>query len=367
LRLEAGMAARAPPEPENDSFPGLADDATVRRAAPPGFIHLGVAKEIYTVLKELGSDPEQVIESADLDPRLFAHPDNLIPVSALGRLLVLCVERTNCPHFGLLVGQKSTLRSLRTVGMLMRSSETFGEAVRGMNAHLRVQNRGAVTQLEVEGDVVVFSYSLYDPSGMGAIQILDSALATAVKVFRELCGPEFVPTEILIPRRQPAAVIAHSTFFRAPVRFNQESAAVVFPAAWLKHPLAGADPIIRRALELQIVGCEDACPPDLKDELRRLLRSELVKARRSASDIARQLAIHRRTLNRHLKAEGTGFKTVADEVRFGIASQLLGDTDLPLVEISAALDFSEPAAFTRAFHRWSGATPSSWRADMKYS
>jgi AraC-like DNA-binding protein len=224
-----------------------------------------------------------------------------------------------------------------------------------------------VTQLEVEGDVAVFSYSLYDPSGMGAIQLLDSALATAVKVFRELCGPEFVPTEILIPRRQPAAVLPHSTFFRAPVRFNQESAAVVFPAAWLKHPLAGANPFIRRALELQIVGCEDACPTDLKDELRRLLRSELVKARRSASDIARHLAIHRRTLNRHLKAEGTGFKTVADEVRFGIARQLLGDTDLPLVEIAAALDFSEPAAFTRAFHRWSGATPSSWRADMKHS
>jgi len=70
-------------------------------------------------------------------------------------------------------------------------------------------------------------------------------------------------------------------------------------------------------------------------------------------------------LNRYLKAEGTAFRTVADEVRFGIARQLLEDTDLPLVEIAAALDFSEPAAFTRAFHRWSGSTPSAWRANTK--
>jgi hypothetical protein len=87
------MAARAPPELEDPLSLKPGEDATVRRAAPPGFIHLGVAKEIYSVLRDLGADPEGVIEEADLDPRLFEHADNLIPVSALGRLLLLCVER----------------------------------------------------------------------------------------------------------------------------------------------------------------------------------------------------------------------------------------------------------------------------------
>jgi len=71
----------------------------------------------------------------------------------------------------------------------------------------------------------------------------------------------------------------------------------------------------------------------------------------------------------HLCAERTGCPHFgllvgqsADEIRYGIARQLLFDTDLPLVQISAALDFSEAAAFTRAFRRWSGAAPSTWRA-----
>jgi AraC-like DNA-binding protein len=313
----------------------------------------------------LGADPEHVIEEAGLDPRLFDHPDNLIAVGALGRLLLLCVERTRCPHFGLLVGQKSTLESLRAVGMLMRYSDTLGDAIRSINDHLRIQHRGAVTQLEVEGDVAWFSYSLYDPSGSGAIQIIDGALATAIQVFRELCGPDLTPTEVLIPRKPPVDASPYHALYRAPVRFNQESGVLVFPAHWLERRIPGAAPIIRRALELQIVGYEDACPPDLKDELRRLLRAELVKARSNASEVARRLSIHRRTLNRHLRAEGTGFKTLADEVRFLIARQLLEDTDLPLIDIAAVLDFSEPAAFTRAFHRWSGTTPSTWRADTR--
>lgn len=359
------MATRGSAESVSVPPVPFTDHARLRRPALPGFIHLGVAKEIYAVLKELGVDPERVIEEAGSDPRHFACPDNLISIVALGRLLLLSVERTRCPHFGLLVGQRSTLESMGVLGALMRCSNTFGDAVRSIDAHLRVQNRGAITQLEIGRDDAIFSYAHYDPSGAGAVQILEGALATSVQVFRELCGPEFVPSEVLIPRRQPSDIAPYGRLFRAPVRFNQEAATIVFASRWLSHPLAGADPVLRRALEYQIVGCEDACPPDLKDELRRLLRAELVKTRSSASEIAHRLSIHRRTLSRHLKAEGASFKTVADEVRFGIARQLLEDTDLPLVEIAAALDFSEPAAFTRAFHRWSAAAPSVWRAQMK--
>jgi AraC-like DNA-binding protein len=54
-----------------------------------------------------------------------------------------------------------------------------------------------------------------------------------------------------------------------------------------------------------------------------------------------------------------------DEVRFEVARHLVVDTNMPLVQISAVLDFSEPAAFTRAFQRWSGVSPSQLRSQQK--
>ena len=81
--------------------------------------------------------------------------------------------------------------------------------------------------------------------------------------------------------------------------------------------------------------------------------------------MARQLEMHKRTLNRYLKAAGTGFRAVADGVRFEVARHLVVDTGIPLAQISAALDFSEPAAFTRAFERWSGVSPSRLRSQQK--
>jgi AraC-like DNA-binding protein len=333
--------------------------------ASAGHMHLGVAKEIFSVLAELGADPEQVIAEAGLDPRLFADGANLISVSALGRLLTLCVGRTNCPHFGLLVGQKASLASLRLVGSLMRHSPTVGEALRNLERHLPVQNRGAVVRLDVHDEVAILSYCPYDPGVESAAQQAEGALATTVNALRALCGPEWAPSEVLLPRAAPVNQEPYRRFFRAPLRFDQEVAAVVFPARWLEQPIAGADPVLQRLLQERVSELEAASGPNLSDELRRVLRIELTRMQCSAAYVAGRFSIHRRTLNRRLSAEGSGFKALAGEVRFEIARQLLADTTLSIAQVSAVLEYSEPAAFTRAFQRWSGATPSAWRAQQR--
>src|SRR3954462_11405210 len=261
-----------PSPPSRDWY--LADDGP-ERPAPRGFIHLGVAKELYGALQDLGADPEALTAEAGLDPRLFDSPRNLISVFVLGNFLHLCAERTNCPHIGLLAGQRATLDSLRLVGSLMRASETLGSALQALETHLKIQNRGAVVHMAVESGVAVLSFAPYEPMGKGAGYICEGGLATAVRMVRELCVPGWAPTEVLIPRREPADAGPYRRFFRAPVRFNEETAAVVFPAGLLSWRLPGAHPSARTALEQQILELERAALPDLVDALRRLVRAEL--------------------------------------------------------------------------------------------
>jgi AraC-like DNA-binding protein len=100
----------------------------------------------------------------------------------------------------------------------------------------------------------------------------------------------------------------------------------------------------------------------LTRDLRRLLRTELLRDSCSAATVARLFSMHRRTLSRHLRIEGLAFRQVANEVRFEIACELLANTDMELSQIATVLRYSEPSAFTRAFRRWSGQAPSAWRA-----
>ncbi|ACL58807.1 transcriptional regulator, AraC family [Methylobacterium nodulans ORS 2060] len=112
--------------------------------------------------------------------------------------------------------------------------------------------------------------------------------------------------------------------------------------------------------------CPEALiPVDMTDELHQRLRATMTEKPLTAQQVAQMMGIHRRTLSRRLKSEGTSFTQVADETRLSIAKQLLADTTLSLAQISAALEFSEPAAFTHAFRRWTGTTPSAWRKEHR--
>ena len=115
--------------------------------------------------------------------------------------------------------------------------------------------------------------------------------------------------------------------------------------------------LIRRADEPQF---SHGCGP-LTEDVRRVLRTELLKDTCSAATIARIFSMHRRTLHRHLRTEGFAFRQVANQIRFEIACELLENTDMALGQIAAVLKYSELSAFTRAFRRWSGQTPSAWR------
>ena len=100
----------------------------------------------------------------------------------------------------------------------------------------------------------------------------------------------------------------------------------------------------------------------LAEDLRRVLRTELLRGTCSATTVARLFSMHRRTLNRHLRTEGLAFRQVANQIRFEIACELLENTDMALSQVAAVLRYSELSAFTRAFRRWSGQTPSAWRS-----
>ena len=76
--------------------------------------------------------------------------------------------------------------------------------------------------------------------------------------------------------------------------------------------------------------------------------------------VARALGVSRQTLYRRLKAEGTTFEKLLDGLRHRLASRLLGE-GMAVKDIAYRLGFSDPAAFSRAFKRWTGASPSASR------
>jgi AraC-like DNA-binding protein len=214
----------------------------------------------------------------------------------------------------------------------------------------------------VRGGVATLDYAIYATGVEASDQIYDGALAISSNALRTLCGPDWHPTEVLFCHSKPADASPFRRVFDGPLRFDAEQTAIVFPVTWLAHRLCGADSAVYRRLERRVGALKEQADDDPVAALRRLLRTLLLGGSGSVANVAKHLAMHRRTLNRRLEARGTSVHELVEEIRFEVARQLVELTRMPLVEISAALGYADPSAFTRAFRRWSGITPSEWRA-----
>jgi AraC-like DNA-binding protein len=313
---------------------------------------------VPALLCQLGVDPASVLGAAGLDATALALANNTIPYAAFGRLFEEGVKQTRCDSLGLRIGRCWNLSAMGLVGQLVRNSSTLRDGLQLAIVYHHLNSHGGVAFLRERGAMVEFGYAIYYRGVRGADQIYDGVLAALVNYMRELCGTSWVPTEVLVAHAPPDDVSPYHRLFKSPVRFNSEMNALRFSTRWLDRPVAGADSRTLRDLE-KLAG---AFPqPDLIEKLQRSLRVLLLSGVTSGDVMADVLAMHRRTLNRRLKAHGTTFREVLDDVRFEAASQLLSETQLALDDIAVALGYAGLSPFTRAFRRRWGVSPGQWR------
>ena len=335
---------------------------SARRSAD-GIVRVGPAVAIPSVLRSLGAEPSELLAELGLDLGLLDDPENTISFAARGHLASHCVARTGCQHFGLLVGQQAGLSSLGLVGILVRHSPDVGTALRALVRFFHLHAQGGLFTLTVENDLATLDYAIYQPGVKGADQLGDGAVTMAFNIMRELGGAGWNATEIRLARRKPEDVGPYRRYFRTPLRFDAGQDALVFTANCLSRRLFGDDPELARLLEKQIRALEATHVEDFPEQIRRVLRTALLTGHSSAGQVAALFGVHGRTLHRRLSTFGTSFQELVDDGRFAIAGQLLEHSALDVGQVAATLGYSEPSAFTRAFRRWSGVSPTHWRAE----
>jgi AraC-like DNA-binding protein len=327
-----------------------------------GDVRIGPLMALPEVLAELGVAPRRAFARAAIAPRLFRDPESRIPFGALAHLLTVCADMTGCGHFGLLVGERFRLQDLGDIGHLMRHSATVGEALRALLLHLHLHDRGAVPiLLEVAPSSVLLGYSAYGQSATSMAQIYDAAIAIGYRSLQEICGPTWLPTRVQFSHARPTGTATFRRIFPARLRFDAEACGVVFKSSWLEQPIAGTDPSLRHMLSRTIARARDHAAMSFAEQVESALPKFVLNGATSADDVARFFGIHQRTLRKRLRQDGTNLQKLVDRTRFGLARQLLLDTELPVMEIAAALHYSDPNVFSRAFRNWAGASPRQWR------
>ena len=124
----------------------------------------------------------------------------------------------------------------------MMNAPDVGRALEDLVHYLGLHDRGGVATFEVRDGTALLGFTVIEPETQAVDQICDLSMAVARNLMRGLCGPKWVPSQVLLPRKPPADPTPWTRVFNSPVQFNAGQCALAFPSRWLAHPVAVGEP-----------------------------------------------------------------------------------------------------------------------------
>jgi AraC-like DNA-binding protein len=316
-------------------------------------------------LKTLGYDPVPFLQVQGIGRDMLIDPDATVPMSACVGLLADGVRATGDDNLGLHVAERAELGSFDVHFYAMVSSPTLGAAFERVCRYQRLIHETSQVRLERSGDRVVLSHRL--AGGMAAPrQTAELLLAAWVRAGRVAARTRWNPAEVRFAHRAPHDSREHERFFGAPPRFATSENALVLPAALLELPCRRKDPSLLSLLDRYAADrLGGAGAATFADRVRGALSDTLQDGNVTARTVAARLNVSVRTLHRALAAEGTSYMRLLDQLRLDIAERQLRDDRMSVAEVGFLVGFSEISAFHRAFKRWTGRTPVTFRAEAR--
>ena len=195
--------------------------------------------------------------------------------------------------------------------------------------------------------------------------LIDAAFATFVELGRRGSRVHIIPRGVELARPESGHK-ALADFFGCPVRFGAERNALVFDVVDLNRPFPGHNPELLEILNPVLIAAlaEATAPPTISHQVKGALKRILASGRPEMVEVAREIGMSERTLQRRITEEGTSFRQLMLETRQEVVRHLLIEPSIEIEEIAGLLGYEDTNSFYRAFRSWEGTTPARWRASQ---
>ena len=329
------------------------------------WVRSGVLAGTAQLLAELGVNADALAAECGLDRAALGLPDLPVPGEALVGFFETAAERSGCEDFGIRLASRQDLSVLGPLWMTMRSAQTVRAALQVLAEFFVSHTNGAVVGFEPQaaGSGVV-SYALRAGVSARDRQTIELGLALLCNELRLHCGAAWLPRAALFAHDRPRSVASHRRAFGPHLHFAQERNAVWIDPACLDTPLSGRSLPTHAMLKKLLISRVDGAQA-VASKVEGTMRALMPFADCHRAQVARVTHLSERTLQRRLAEAGTSFQDLRDRVRADIALKYLRQSSLPAAQIAEILGYSEPAAFTRAFRRQHGLTPSEARRSAR--
>lgn len=298
---------------------------------------------------------------------VLEHPDTKIPLTQYHALLETAAEHSD-PFLGLRLGlglldAPYSTSPISGVGHAVRSAPDVRTMLDCASRYIVVHSHACEMAWSLQAGRLEISYRVTDPSLTLRRQDAEFTIGSLFARMQASTHNRFTPLRVDFAHAQPADISLHREIFQCPLRFNQPVNMLVWPGEVLDEPLVTADPRLYQAL---LPGLEEQrrqrlADTDLTTRIGLVIEANLGSGKIGIDDVASELCMSKRTLQRRLQELELEFVELVEEIRQAIATDLISQTSFSLTEIALRLGYNEASSFTRAFRRWTGLTPLKYR------
>ena len=302
-----------------------------------------------------------LLRRAGLPANLFEQEKIYVTTAEVFAIWRTVAEMNPDPGFGLKLGTEIRFERSHPVSIAGVCSRTFGDALQRLARYkqltcpeeIRVHRKARETSVE---------FFFIEAREAQPDIMVDLGLSWILCVGQRGSDGEIKPLRLELTRtvKHRALLEKH---FGCRVRFNADRDALVFRSSDLDRPFVTQNDELLKIIgthldsELQAGKASNSLGEQVKQTLRQLLAGR----RPTLLDVAQELGLSARTLQRRLTDSGLTFQQVVEETRRELARHYLKQRAMELNEAAFLLGFEDANSFFRAFQGWEGTSPGEWR------
>ncbi|MDC0715218.1 AraC family transcriptional regulator [Stigmatella sp. ncwal1] len=313
-------------------------------------------------LKLPSLDTGRLCQEFGLSSAVLEDPEQRIPYATVDALLERAVELSGADHLGLLMAQLPVVDPDDVGSAVIATSPTLFESLERGVRYQRVWGDGERLSLEKTERGVRMRYTPVGPWRPAHRHLAELVMAQLVTGACLLTERNVVPLGIRFVHAEPADTRMHRERYGCPLFFQAPANDIEFSHEDAALPLVHADALVHAIFERQLQRALSALPTEegLSARVRHYLQRSLGGGDCSIAAAARALRLPARTLQRRLAAEGQSYAGLLEALRRERAADFL-QRRVSIAEVSFLLGYSDPSVFHRAFKRWWGVSPETFR------
>ncbi|MEA3040320.1 MAG: hypothetical protein QOE79_2833 [Sphingomonadales bacterium] len=333
-------------------------------------ISAGFARALADLAVSKGADREELCRRAGIAAGDLTDQDRRLPLAGYAALMCEAKAMTGDAALALHFGEAFDITELSIVGLMGQASDNYADAFAHLGRYVRLAIDVELEE-EAEGQRMVIRR---DEAGTWLVdmrknpndfpELTESSFARmAASSGRADMAPNFLKA-VHFTHAEPPYRAEYERIFNVPLVFESKwNAVLVADDSWMtmRPPTHSAYvlAILRERADALLEALDGAA--STRGKLEALLVPLLHTGEARMTNAARRLGVSRASLFRMLRAEGTSFERVLDDLRHRLALRYIVDDKRRVAEAAYLLGFSDPAALSRAFKRWTGKSPREMR------